>query len=296
VRALLVDLDRTGFPNLALMKLSAWHKHQGQTVTLNSPIEGYDLVEVSGVFSWNLKKLNRYPPADHTGGIAFSLNSELPPDVEHIMPDYNLYNSPFSLGFTSRGCPRRCPWCNEWRRQDFSAEHADFHEFWDRRHDHIKLLDPNLLASDNASKTLEQLASEPVTVDFNQALDIRLLDLNTAHLLRAIKIKPYLRFSFDSFSIAGSVRRGVKNLTDQGFRPSELNFYVMVGFGESFEEESGRLRILRELGCQAHVMFYRDRTGREHLPAEGEITEEDLPRGSRWTIRKYVRLAGRRGR
>jgi len=293
MKVLLVDLDQTGFPNLALMKLSAWHKQLGAEVYLNQPIMGYDLVEASCVFSWNLKKLTRYPTPRYAGGIAFNMNLALPPSVEHIMPDYGLYNAPFSLGLTSRGCPNKCPWCVEWQRWPHAIQWGDFHEFWDRRHSHIKLLDPNLLAAPNAFTTLQDLAKEPVSVDFNQALDVRLVDENVADLLSKINIEPCLRFSFDSIHVAPSVRKAVHELSLCGFRPSSLSFYVMVGFGETFEEEYSRLRILKELGCQAHVMFYRDRQGVERMPAQGFVREEDLPRGSRRTIRKYARLARR---
>jgi len=296
MRVLLVDLDRTGFPNLALMKLSAWHKRLGHTVYLNEPIQGYDHVEASCVFSWNLKKQTRYPTPHHAGGRAFSLHDDLPHDVDHIMPDYSLYGTDYSLGVTSRGCPNRCPWCEEWRNTPYTVPHARIFEFWDRRHSHIKLLDANLLASPGVFTTLQDLAASPVTVDFNQALDIRFVDADVAHALSAVTVKPCLRFSFDSSPVDESVRRGVSALVKRGFRASQLNFYVMVGFGESFAQESYRLKLLKELGCQAHIMFYRDREGREHLPAEGSITEEELPRGSRWTIRKYVRRAGRRSR
>lgn len=112
MKVLLVDLDRTRQPNLALMKLSAWHKDRGHEVWLNFTLQRYDLCYCSCVFTWNAPKLGSFPYPDiELGGSGFNLWNTLPDEIEHIMPDYALYGYPYSLGFTSRGCIKHCPWC-----------------------------------------------------------------------------------------------------------------------------------------------------------------------------------------
>jgi len=120
VKILLIDADaldkrkshpafhRKTFPNLALMKLSAFHKQKGDAVFLNFPLAKSDITYVSKVFTWS----KDFDSKDAIyGGIGINPEVRLPEEVEHIMPDYSLYDIDFSMGYTSRGCPRKCPWC-----------------------------------------------------------------------------------------------------------------------------------------------------------------------------------------
>lgn len=299
MRVLLVDLDSTGFGNLALMKLSAWHKAQGDEVFLGQAA-AWDLSRASCVFTFNAGQ-NTYPRDARTGGSGFRSVERLPDPIEHIMPDYLLYGHDLghSMGFTSRGCLRRCPWCVVPEKEGGIVPWADFHEFWDRRHSRIMLLDNNLLAAPNCKETLEGLAKEGPRVDFNQGLDIRLLDDEKAYWLSKVQAYflsssgdwPGLRFSFDLPQMEGDVRRGVALLQQRGIEPGRLSFYVLVGYNTSFEEDKARFSLLKELGCQAFPMFYMDEKGVEHQPTKGRVYERQMPHGSRWAIRKYIRLA-----
>jgi len=257
----LIQVDGS-FPNLALMKLSAFHKRKGDDIFFNFPLQEADITYISKVFTWS-KNLNLNLPNAVYGGIGINPEARLPEKVEHIMPDYSLYNLDFSMGYTSRGCPRKCPWCkipSVWGEVKYWAS---IYEFWNKRHHKILLLDDNLLASPNWKETLSDLAKEKLLVDFNQGLDIRLADDEKAYYLSRVRTK-ILRFSFDHLSYERQVREGIKTL--RRYMPHKrLSFYVLVGFdGTTAEDALERMKILGGYGgIEVYPMVYRDDGGRE---------------------------------
>lgn len=268
MRILLFDADlptrvttrkRRKTPNLALMKLSAWHKARGDQVELNFLLGEYDLIYASCVFPKNRPRIEALPfDAVIAGGSGWDLYTELGPEIEHIMPDYSLYGCNFSMGFTSRGCIRRCPWCVVPEKEGWIQPWAWIYEFWDRRHTKIKLLDNNLLASPTCIGVLMQLASEQVEVDFNQGLDIRLIDDEKAWYLSKVRLTRWLRFSFDEPGMEKQVRQGIEMLNRRGISPQRLSFYMLIGFDTSYGEDMGRLKLLESYGCDVFAMRYQE--------------------------------------
>lgn len=297
-KVILVDLDaskRKGvFPNLALMKLSAWHKGQGDEVLFNAPLLIGDTIYASCVFTWNRHKLDALPPHAVIGGIGLPQHNFLAPEIEHIMPDYTLYpHTDSSYGFTSRGCNRKCPWCKVPKKEGRIRPTADFHEFWDRRHDKLILLDNNLLMSPNWKETLEGIAKEGVEVDFNQGLDIRSVNDEVAWYLSRIRTKK-LRFAFDSLSYENAVRKGIRHLSEEGIATRHLSFYVLTGY-DNDETVVERIRILSSLNVDIYPMIFRDDDGNE--PTRKLIWNPALEgiklHGSRPVIKRFLRLVGR---
>jgi hypothetical protein len=296
MKVLLFDLDisphRRPFPNLALMKLSAYHKRNGDEIfLLNFPLCQPDKTYVSCVFTWNNDNQYRLPQGAMKGGSGLDLKVELPLVVEHMMPDYSLYpGANFSVGFTSRGCIRSCPWCIVPQKEGNIMAAGKIYDFWDRKHRLIILLDNNLLAAPNWRQTLEDLASEDVYVDFNQGLDIRLVNEEVVTYLRRLKFKR-LRFSFDALELESQVRAGVKLLTDAGINSRRLSFYVLFGFGKD-RTAVKRMKILDNLNVDIYPMAYRGPNGFE--PARVlEAIPGKFFHGPRHNIKKMLRLKGR---
>lgn len=213
----LIDVDSHNFPNLALMKLSAWHKAHGDSVEwyeplLHGPMPGrdpLDLVYMSKVFSFSpdyeyfvhAKKIVKggsgYCISIKDGREVYdkSKDQELPYEVEHIYPDYTIYEGRIegirdtAYGYMSRGCPRGCGFCHVKTKEGLcSHKVADLAEFW-RGQRNITLYDPNVLACKDWKDILTQLAESGAVVDFNQGLDIRLMTEEKAELVRQVKVK-----------------------------------------------------------------------------------------------------------
>lgn len=306
MKVLLMDLDvikeRKPFPNLALMKLSAYHKARGDEVYLNFPLREPDITYASCVFTWNAKRRASVPNGAIIGGSGIDLKAELPPEVEHIMPDYSLYpNVDSSLGFTSRGCIRKCRWCTVPEKEGGIRATGRIYEFWDRRHEMITLFDNNLLAAPNWRQTMENVLAEGVKVDFNQGLDIRLVNkenvgylkrMKLAHLDYLRRVKPgQLRFAFDDIAHEKAVRKGIELLLDAGINSRKLFFYVLQGFGDD-DTSVERLEILHSYNVDCYPMAYKGLDGKE--PARRKIEVPDIFwHGPRRNMKKFLRLVGR---
>ena len=157
----LIDVDSHNYPNLALMKISAWHKERGDHVEWWNGLKHYDRVYQAKVFDESYTKDNEFViQADEIikGGTGYDLDNKLPNEIEHIMPDYLLYGiSDTAYGFLTRGCPRHCKFCIVGDKEGLvSHKVADLSEFWNGQKN-IEILDPNLLACKDRSELLEQL-------------------------------------------------------------------------------------------------------------------------------------------
>lgn len=270
---LLIDVD-SKITNPALMKISALYKGKGAEVELRKvrrrsiglPHPRPDRVFVSCVFSWNRQtalKIGRMFPKSHVSVGGYGVNDvQLPDNIEHIMPDYDLYGIDYSIGFTSRGCPRKCPWCIVWKKEGKIRDHAPITEFLHKDHDKVVLLDNNLLAAPSWKKTLQFLIDHDIKVSFNQGLDIRLVNEENAAMLADVKFynlhftRKYIYFAFDLPSIEKEVRRGVEILDKAGVKSTYQVFYMLTNFNTTFEEDRHRFEVLRELGVIPFVMLY----------------------------------------
>lgn len=258
----LIDVDGHNFPNLALMKISAWHKSQGDTVEWCLPIDHYDIVYQSKVFDETYSPdIDWTPMADKVikGGTGYHIQNNLPHYIEHIYPDYSLYpelTKDTAYGFLTRGCPRGCEFCivasKEGRR---SKRVATLSEFW-RGQKNIKLLDPNLLAAREACECLRELSDSGAYVDFTQGLDIRLTDQFNIHWLNHIKVKE-IHFAWDNpkDDLRPYFER-YKALAKHKPHGHYGTVYCLTNFGSTMEENLYRIYTLRDLGFDPYVMVY----------------------------------------
>lgn len=255
----LIDIDGHNFPNLALMKLSAWHKQQGNAVEWWNGLKQYDLVYKSKVFDDTYSEDMKFCiNADQIvkGGPGYGLDNQLPEEIEHTCPDYSLYKiTNTAYGFLTRGCPRNCPFCIVSKKEGSeSRQVADLSEFW-KGQQYIKLLDPNLLASREHEQLLKQLADSKAYVDITQGLDIRLTNTDNIKLLNSIRTKR-LHFAWDNPK--EDLTRAFQNF-DRHARikdPSKRIVYVLTNFNSIHEEDLYRIYTLRDLGFNPYVMIY----------------------------------------
>lgn len=252
------DSDSTGYPNLALMKLSAWHKAKGDTVNWFHPLgERYDRLYSSKVFTFS--EANPYLPDDaERGGTGYRLPVTLPAEIEHICPDYDLYSIDYSMGFLTRGCIRHCEHCFVPAKEGAIREHADIEEF--ARHKKIVLMDNNVLAHSHGIAQIEKIASLGLSVDFNQGLDARLIDDGIARRLGAIKWLAPLRLACDGKGQIEAVRKAVELLRWHNVTPRRYFCYVLV---KDIPDAIERVKFLKGMDVDPFAQPYRDPEGTE---------------------------------
>lgn len=292
----LIDVDGHNFPNLPLMKLSAWHKKQGDTVEWYDPMFSgrMDKVYLSKVFSFS-EDYQYFIDADEIekGGSGYCISlingkeyynkskeRDLPPEIEHIYPDYSLYNiKDTAYGFLSRGCPRGCSFCHvEAKEGRASRKVADLSEFWNGQKN-IVLCDPNILACHQWKDLLQQLIDSKAKVDINQGLDIRLMTEEKAEMLRRIKLKN-LHFAWDRFEDKEKIIPKFEMFKEiTGIRDRDLIVYVLCNFDTTIEQDLERIYTLRDFGYWAYVMLY----DKENIPKGHELRKLQ-----RWVNNRFI--------
>ena len=262
----IVDIDGHNFPNLALMKLSAWHKAHGDSVEFAVPLLRYDRIYKSKVFTFTPDDFTAWMCDDvRRGGTGYDLTSKLPDEIEHIMPDYSLYGiTDTAYGFLTRGCPRGCPFCIvAGKGGRASRKVADIREWWSGQKK-IKLLDPNLTACPDWCELFGQLAESGASVDFTQGLDIRLLTDEKIAALNSVKIKN-IHFAWDNAN--DDLRQHFERYAKQARRKYNGAFatvYVLTNFNSDMAQNLYRINTLRDLGYDPYVMIY----DKDHAPRE----------------------------
>jgi len=256
MRISLIDVD-SKIPNLALMKISAYHKQKGDIVgfNLNNP----DKIYMSIIFTKNKGKAKNKRLDNvnfEIGGSGFDLNSVLPNEIEFIKPDYNLYPSKYSQGFTSRGCNRNCYFCIVPQKEGYFTPHQHPELFHDDRFNEIMLMDNNILLLKEWAKTvLKWCIDKGLKVNMTQGYDIRLLDEEIADLILQCR-NDIVRFAFDDTKIESTIRNKIDILKDVGFNiRNNVAFYCYCHNDSMFEDTLYRCNVLKSLGTNAHVMF-----------------------------------------
>ena len=272
----LIDVDGHNFPNIALMKLSAWHKAQGDCVEWYMPFgDRYDIVYKSKVFSFS-PDFDDHINADRVvrGGTGYAIDDKgtrevyhpeadtpLADEIEHAYPDYSLYpklTKDTAYGFLTRGCPRGCSFCIVGKKEGLcSRKVADLAEFW-RGQRKVVLCDPNILACRDWRGLLQQLIDAGVEVDFNQGLDIRMMTEEKAEMIGRTRIKE-IHFAWDRYTDGQFVLpklRMFAEVTKQKPNSHSAIVYTLVNFDTTFEQDLDRIYTLRDMGYWPYVMIY----------------------------------------
>lgn len=274
----LYDVDSHNFPNLALMKISAWHKQQGDYVEFVTPLMHYDKIYVSKVFGDEYSFMTDfYLQADEIvyGGTGFAITIEdgkevyhkdrdkdLPPEIEHIYPDYDLYpelTKDTAYGFLTRGCCNNCSFCIVSKKEGIcSRKVADISEFW-RGQKNIKLLDPNILACRERIDLLDQLIDSKARVDFTQGLDARFITDEVAIKLSKIK-KDKVHFAFDFMKNEKAIIQGLNTYKKYCKVTDHSTVYILTNYDTTFEQDFYRVKKVKEAGFTPDIRIYRKNT------------------------------------
>lgn len=271
----LIDVDGHNFPNIPLMKLSAWHKNIGDSVEWYNPLfSGHmDRVYMSKVFSFT-QDYEYFINADEVirGGSGYCIetvegreiyhkerDAVLPPEIEHIYPDYDLYPElciDTAYGFLTRGCPRGCDFCHvEAKEGRCSRKVADLSEFW-RGQKNIVLCDPNLIACKDWKELVQQLIDSKAKVNINQGIDIRIMNDEKAEKIGQLRVDS-VHFAWDRYEDKDLIVPKFKMFKEiTGWRARKTIVFVLTNFNTTIEQDLERIYTLRDLDYDPYVMVY----------------------------------------
>lgn len=234
------------FSNLALMKISAWHKKNGDQVEWWNPLYRYDRIYSSKVFDFTVT--DPYLPDDAIrGGTGYSdipIDRTLPEEVDSMFPDYSIYpECDYAIGYLTRGCVNHCRWCVVPRKEGDIRPYREWHEIVRNDTDKLILMDNNILACDYGIEQLESLIGSGYRIDLNQGMDARLVTPEIAEILSKLSWINHIRFSCDQKSQINPVKRTIDLLRRNGVRPYRVFVYILVT--KDIEDAADRVEALK---------------------------------------------------
>jgi len=233
-------------PNLAAMKISAWHKAQGDSVELNFPIIRADFTYASLLF-----RNTPDPQADIIGGPKYP-DSKLDPEIESIRPDYGLYTDiDYSMGYTNSACPRTCDFCIV-PKQNNSETHHSMWEFHDKRFKKICLMNNNTLADPQWRDTFQEIVDAGLIVRDENGYDARLVTDEAAWYMSRIRWDGLIHLAWDFPEHKNEVLTGLKRLLRH--KVKNLMVYVLIGNDTTHKENIYRVLRLKSLGIDSFAI------------------------------------------
>ncbi len=230
------------------------------------------------------------------GGTGFydDKSPKLNEKIEFIMPDYHLYDEyveykinsgwkrsyfndylNYSIGFTTRGCIRRCSFCVN-RNSKGCIKHSDISEFYDPSRKGIYLWDDNFFAyKGDWESILDSLDATGKPYQFRQGLDIRLLDRPRAKRLATAHYHGDFIFAFDHIQDRKIIVKQLKIWRDHCKKETKL--YLLCAYdpytcdpkfaikGDYTQDEKDiidlentfeRIFILMRFGCLPYIMRF----------------------------------------
>lgn len=282
------SVDGLHFPNLALMRISAWHKTHGDSVEWFMPLARYDRVYASKVFTFTPDD-PYLPPDAIRGGTGYDVTSRLPLEIEETPPDYTIYPQfEEAYGFLTRGCVNRCPWCVVPRKEGAIRPVADIEQICNTntgfRRD-VVLMDNNFLAApwDFVSEQFAKMKRLRVRIDFNQAIDARLITEDAARLCASVTWLKYIRISCDTDAMLERCIKAISMLRIAGYT-KDIFVYVLAK-NEEIDSALNRIYGLMDADAKAvpFVMPYRSLTDNSIVPTH------ELRRLARWCNKAWIR-------
>tara|TARA_Y100000310_G_C20547304_1_gene746224 strand:- start:112 stop:1158 length:1047 start_codon:yes stop_codon:yes gene_type:complete len=264
VRVALYDVD-SKIPNLALMKLSRFHKERGDEVVRYAPLwrEDYGKVYASKIFLFSDGSL--LDPEQMTiGGTGWDIATRLPDSIESLQPDYTFYNYPHSIGFTMRGCRFNCKFCVVPEKEGRPSTENTIKDIWQQRDsDFIVLLDNDFFGNPEWFKRIVEIRKHDLRVCFSQGLNIRIITDEQAAALASVRFSNLhatsrqVYFAWDRWNDEKLIDAGFDRCVRAGLKPAQMAFFVLIGFDTTPEQDLYRVMKLRGKGADPYVMPFR---------------------------------------
>ncbi len=266
----LYDLD-SKIPNLALMRISAWHKAQGHETELYLPIlhETYDKVYCSSIFDFSDKS---YIQEDMIlGGTGIDLTTVLPPEIDQMNPDYDLYGYEHNIGFAMRGCRFKCGFCVVPRKEGKAHFKSTISNLITNKSksNFLMLLDNDFFGNPNWKDCIDEIKDMNLRVNFSQGLNIRIISEKQAQALASVHFTnssgkyKQVTFAWDQIEDEKTIMRGFKRCVEAGIKPYQMQFYVLIGYNSTEAQDLHRVMTIKSLGADPYVMPFNKKNKRQ---------------------------------
>lgn len=231
------------------MKISSWHKANGDHVSYNIPIMPADYRYASILFEKNRKVFF----ADEYGGPVFP-DSVLSFEIENMKPDYSLIGIDYSLGYTFRPCYNSCDFCKVPKMEHPDSNHHSIWDFHDSRFKKICILNNNTFQDTRWRETFQEIWDADLTVIDENGYDLRLIDDEKATALKRTKFQGKLHFAWDRMQDEALIIEGLKIL--KRHKISNCRVYVLIGYDTNEKQDLHRCDILKAYGQDPYIMPY----------------------------------------
>jgi hypothetical protein len=276
----LIDVDGKCYPNLALMKISQYHKMIGDQVEWVNFYEAYDRVYRSKIFTFSPDESHFVQSGEVlSGGTGYSIGSKLPEEIEVMKPDYSLYPQfKDAYGFLTRGCIRNCNWCIVPQKEGMIHAYSDIDDILDGRESAI-LMDNNVLAHEHGISQIKKIIRLGVRIDFNQGLDARLIaqDESIAELISKVKWIRFIRMACDTKSQMVVIDQALRNLNRYGVKNYRVLVYALI---KDIADAKDRIMFLKEKNVSIFAQPYRD--------YQNSVVNPEANRFARWVNRRKL--------
>ena len=260
---LLYDVDSV-MPNIALMKLSTYHKNKGDIIHffkskgkfIDIEYTNYDQGYASVIFTKNKRLVDNFP--FEIGGTGVDLYKTLDDKIEHLMPDYSLYpENKYSIGFLTRGCCNNCSFCVVPKKEGAIRFNAHVDEFLNPNLDKIRILDNNLLAYKNWEKCLLELKETDKKIKFEN-FDFRLFTEKHARIISKMKVDGDYIFALDDPKLIETFRKKMWLIEKYFSYTWRVKFYVMIGYNTTLKEDMQRIKFLYSYKVLPYIMRHEN--------------------------------------
>ncbi len=279
------------FPNLALMKLSHWHKSHGHSVYFERSISkglfepDYDIIYGSAIFSTSDKKINQFKtnfPTAIVGGTGTNDNNTTVERIinlsEYEYYDYDIYPKfNASIGFSQRGCRLRCSFCVVPKKEGKNVDSNTIYDIWKQNPRNTKkqihLLDNDFFGQPNWQEKAEEIIDGNYKVCFNQGINIRLINDEGASYLSRMKFRDdsfkrrRIYTAWDNKRDESIFLKGINSILNAGIKPNEIMVYFLCNYWQKglTQDVWDRFNVMAEIGLLPYPMIFEKWTASKEL-------------------------------
>lgn len=280
------------FPNIALMKLSHWHKSKGHNVYFERGITKglfepeYDVVYGSSIFSTSEKKIKQFKlnfPNSIVGGTGTNDNTTVEKVLnlsDYEYHDYEIYpNFDASIGFSQRGCRLKCKFCVVPKKEGKNVNNNTIYNIWKQnprnKGKKIHLLDNDFFGQPNWEEKANEIIDGGYRVCFNQGINIRLIDDKGASYLSRMKFRDdsfktkRIYTAWDNKRDEAIFLKGINCILNSGIKPNEVMVYFLCNYWEKglTQDVWDRFNTMAEIGLLPYPMIFEKWNATRELKA-----------------------------